>query len=66
MPDAPLEVRAPTAEGGREYTRVGHQSRKGGENIPAVGTTNRGRGENMRVSITALSFFLARHDTILH
>eukprot|EP00976_Prorocentrum_cordatum_P071354 1180289-Prorocentrum_minimum.AAC.2 len=36
MPDAPLEVRAPIAEGGREYTRGGHQSRKGGENTPAV------------------------------
>eukprot|EP00959_Pyramimonas_sp_CCMP1952_P315384 6600955-Pyramimonas_sp.AAC.1 len=35
---------APIAEGGREYTRSRHQSRKGRENIPAAGT-NRRRGE---------------------
>eukprot|EP00976_Prorocentrum_cordatum_P067233 1178650-Prorocentrum_minimum.AAC.1 len=29
---------APIAQGEREYTRSGHQSRKGRENIPAVGT----------------------------
>eukprot|EP00959_Pyramimonas_sp_CCMP1952_P053375 1116396-Pyramimonas_sp.AAC.1 len=36
-------MRAPIAEGEREYTRIGHQSRKGSENIPVSGT-NHGRG----------------------
>eukprot|EP00959_Pyramimonas_sp_CCMP1952_P035254 738594-Pyramimonas_sp.AAC.1 len=39
-------VRAPIAEGEREYTRSGHQSRKGRENIPIAGT-NRGTGERI-------------------
>eukprot|EP00976_Prorocentrum_cordatum_P059998 1175725-Prorocentrum_minimum.AAC.6 len=38
--------RAPIAEREREYTRSGHQSRKGRENIPAAGT-NRGKGERI-------------------
>eukprot|EP00976_Prorocentrum_cordatum_P071399 1180309-Prorocentrum_minimum.AAC.1 len=33
-----------------EYTRSGHQSRKGRENIPVAGT-NHGRGENKDVRI---------------
>eukprot|EP00976_Prorocentrum_cordatum_P095843 1190320-Prorocentrum_minimum.AAC.2 len=36
--------RVPIAEGEREYTRSGHQSQKGRENIPVAGTNHR-RGE---------------------
>eukprot|EP00976_Prorocentrum_cordatum_P073707 1181222-Prorocentrum_minimum.AAC.1 len=32
---------APITEGDREYTRSGHQSQKGSENIPVVGTNHR-------------------------
>eukprot|EP00959_Pyramimonas_sp_CCMP1952_P002255 46845-Pyramimonas_sp.AAC.1 len=38
--------RAPIAEGEREYTRGGHQSQKGSENIPVAGT-NRRRGDRI-------------------
>eukprot|EP00959_Pyramimonas_sp_CCMP1952_P335081 7016522-Pyramimonas_sp.AAC.1 len=40
---AQCAVRAPIAKREREYTRSGHQSGKGRENIPVTGT-NHGRG----------------------
>eukprot|EP00959_Pyramimonas_sp_CCMP1952_P215765 4513044-Pyramimonas_sp.AAC.1 len=43
--------RAPITEAEREYTRSGHQSQKGRENIPGAGANHR-RGERMyRMSI---------------
>eukprot|EP00959_Pyramimonas_sp_CCMP1952_P411614 8625671-Pyramimonas_sp.AAC.1 len=38
--------RAPIAEGEGEYTRSGHHSRKGRENIPVAGTNRRREGEH--------------------